>query len=376
MTLIERYLFKNAFVATFVTLTVLAGVVWLSQAVREFDLVTTKGQSLIIFLTVTGLSFPSLIAIIAPVSLFIAVLYTLNRLNGDSELIVMTATGMSPFGILRPFIILSLIVSALVALLTLWIMPQSFMILRDVVTKIRADVVSNIVREGQFSQLDKGIIFHFREKSGPALMGIFIQDRRDPEKTAIYVAERGQTIEAGGQSYLLLENGSVQRENKTNPIPQIVSFQRYAFDLSQFSTEAQSVYAKPRERTTWQLLTPPDSENLTPTQIGRIRAELHDRITAPLYALAFGMIGFAALGVARTTRQGRGLAMAAAVLGVVALRIGSFALSSLMIRFPILTPLAYVLPISVILVAIFIGCGGQSLLAKPIKITLNNGMAR
>ena len=376
MTLIERYLFKNAFVATFVTLTVLAGVVWLSQAVREFDLVTTKGQSLIIFLSVTGLSFPSLIAIIAPVSLFIAVLYTLNRLNGDSELIVMTATGMSPFGILRPFIILFLIVSALVALLTLWIMPQSFMILRDVVTKIRADVVSNIVREGQFSQLDKGIIFHFREKSGPALMGIFIQDRRDPEKTAIYVAERGQTIEAGGQSYLLLENGSVQRENKTNPIPQIVSFQRYAFDLSQFSTEAQSVYAKPRERTTWQLLTPPDSENLTPTQIGRIRAELHDRITAPLYALAFGMIGFAALGVARTTRQGRGLAMAAAVLGVVALRIGSFALSSLMIRFPILTPLAYVMPISFILIAIFIGCGGQSLLAKPIKITLNNGMAR
>ena len=376
MTLIERYLFKNAFVATFVTLTVLAGVVWLSQAVREFDLVTTKGQSLIIFLSVTGLSFPSLIAIIAPVSLFIAVLYTLNRLNGDSELIVMTATGMSPFGILRPFIILFLIVSALVALLTLWIMPQSFMILRDVVTKIRADVVSNIVREGQFSQLDKGIIFHFREKSGPALMGIFIQDRRDPEKTAIYVAERGQTIEAGGQSYLLLENGSVQRENKTNPIPQIVSFQRYAFDLSQFSTEAQSVYAKPRERTTWQLLTPPDSENLTPTQIGRIRAELHDRITAPLYALAFGMIGFAALGVARTTRQGRGLAMAAAVLGVVALRIGSFALSSLMIRFPILTPLAYVMPISVILIAIVIGCGGQSLLAKPIKITLNNGMAR
>ena len=99
MTLIERYLFKNAFVAAFVTLTVLAGVVWLSQAVREFDLVTTKGQSLIIFLTVTGLSFPSLIAIIAPVSLFIAVLYTLNRLNGDSELIVMSATGLSPFGI-------------------------------------------------------------------------------------------------------------------------------------------------------------------------------------------------------------------------------------------------------------------------------------
>jgi lipopolysaccharide export system permease protein len=369
MTLIERYLFKNAFAAAFVTLTVLAGVVWLSQAVREFDLVTTKGQSLIIFLTVTGLSFPSLIAIIAPVSLFIAILYTLNRLNGDSELIVMSASGLSPFGILRPFLVLSLVIAGLVAVLTLWIMPQSFMVLRDVVTKIRADVVSNIVREGQFTQLDKGIIFHFREKSGPALMGIFIQDRRDPERTAIYVAERGQTIEAGGQSYLLLENGSVQRENKVNPIPQIVTFQRYAFDLSQFASEAQSVYAKPRERTTWQLFDVPDAENLSPAQIGRIKAELHDRITAPIYALAFGMIGFAALGVARTTRQGRGLAMAAAVASVLGLRIASFALSSLMIRFPVLTPLAYLMPISVLLIAVFIGCGGTGLLARPIPLS-------
>ena len=182
------------------------------------------------------------------------------------------------------------------------------------------------------------------------------------------MAERGQTIEANGQSYLLLENGSVQRENNSNPIPQIVSFQRYAFDLSQFSSEIQSVYTKPRERTTWQLFNPPENENLTATQMGRIRAELHDRITAPLNALAFGLIGFAALGVARTTRQGRGLAMAVAVIGVVALRIGSFALSSLMIRFPVLTPLAYILPVSISMLAIFIGCGGESLYAKPVRI--------
>ena len=113
----------------------------------------------------------------------------------------------------------------------------------------------------------------------------------------------------------------------------------------------------------------PDTENLTPTQIGRIKAELHDRITAPIYALAFGMIGFAALGVARTTRQGRGLAMAAAVAGVVALRIASFALSSLMIRFPILTPLAYIMPISALLLGIFIGCGGTGLLARPVPVS-------
>ena len=364
MTLIERYLFKNAFVACFVTLLVLASVVWLSQAVREFDLVATKGQSLLIFLTVTGLSFPSLIAIIAPVALFIAILYTLNRLNGDSELIVMSAAGLSPWRLLLPFATLALIMSLLVAFLTIWLMPQSFMALRDVITKIRADVVSNIVREGQFTPLDKDIIFHFREKSGPALLGIFIQDRRDPERTAVYIAERGQTIEVDGQSYLLLEKGSVQREIRNNPTPQIVTFQRYAFDLSQFGSEVTSVYAKPRERTTWQLIIPPDDETLTPAQRGRIRAELHDRFTAPLYAFAFGLIGFDALGVARTTRQGRGLAMGLAVIAVVGLRILGFALSSLTIRFTWVVPLAYLTPLLAIGVSMFIGFGGSSLFAR------------
>ena len=56
------------------------------------------------FLTVTGLSLPTLVTVIAPVALFIATIYTLNRLNGDSELIVMSAAGMAPQRLLRPFL--------------------------------------------------------------------------------------------------------------------------------------------------------------------------------------------------------------------------------------------------------------------------------
>jgi lipopolysaccharide export system permease protein len=370
MTLLERYIFKMAFFACLATLAVLAAVVWLSQAVREFDLVTTKGQTLIVFLTVTGLSFPALITIIAPVALFIAVLYTLNRLNGDSELIVMSAAGMGPGRLMRPFVLLALMVGALVAWLTIWLMPQSFMALRDVLTKIRADVVSNIAREGQFTSLDRGLVFHFREKSGPALLGIFIQDRRDPERTVVYIAERGQTVETDGMSYLILENGSVQRENLGSKNPQIVAFQRYAFDLSQFGPSdagGPANYSKPRERTTWQLLGTREEDLPPGVARGRFRAELHDRFTAPLYAIAFGAIAFAALGRARTTRQGRGVAMGLAVAGVVALRIAGFAMSSLLARTAHAVPLAYALPLLASCLCGFMGFGGWSIFATTPK---------
>lgn len=352
MTLIDRYVFKISAVAFLATLLGLTGVIWITQALREFDLLTAKGQTILIFLTVTGLSIPALVTIIAPVALFIATLYALNKLNGDSELIVMSAAGVPPVRLLRPFAWLTLFVALLVTAMTLWAMPASFKAVRDLVTRIRADFVTKIVREGQFTTLDIGITFHYREKSGEALLGIFMQDRRDREKTVVYIAERGQTVDVKGVPYLVLENGSVQRVQPGQQDAAIVVFQRYAVDLSQFGQDGDTPVYKPRERSTVELLTLDRNDLYVKTQEGRFRAELHDRLSSPLYPLAFMVIAFAALGTPRTTRQGRGSAMAAAVLAVAAVRIAGFAVSSLVPRFSWAVPLAYLVPLAATAVAL------------------------
>ena len=83
MDLIERYIFRIAFSA-FVGLLVGAdGVIWITQALRELDLLTSKGQTHPDFLTVTGLSLPALIAVISPVALFIA---TSTRSTGSTAI--------------------------------------------------------------------------------------------------------------------------------------------------------------------------------------------------------------------------------------------------------------------------------------------------
>jgi len=352
MTLIDRYVFKISAVAFLATLLGLTGVIWITQALREFDLLTAKGQTILIFLTVTGLSIPALVTIIAPVALFIATLYALNKLNGDSELIVMSAAGVPPVRLLRPFAMLTVLVALLVTAMTLWAMPASFKAVRDLVTRIRADFVTKIVREGQFTTLDIGITFHYREKSGEALLGIFMQDRRDREKTVVYIAERGQTVDVKGVPYLVLENGSVQRVQPGQQDAAIVVFQRYAVDLSQFGQDGETPVYKPRERSTVELFTLDRNDLYVKSQEGRFRAELHDRFSSPLYPLAFMAIAFAALGTPRTTRQGRGSAMTAAVLAVAAVRIAGFAVSSLVPRFAWAVPLAYLVPLLATVVAL------------------------
>jgi lipopolysaccharide export system permease protein len=359
MTLLFRYIFRIAATAFVMTLAVLTAVIWLSQALREFDLMTAKGQSVLIFLMITGLSIPALIAIITPVALFIATLYALNRLNGDSELVVMSASGLSPAATFRPFLALTLLSVALVGWMTVWAMPSSFRGLRDLVTKVRADFVTNVAREGQFTNLDAGITFHYRERAGDALLGIFMQDRRDPDKSIVYIAERGQAVEVKGVPYLVLEQGVVHREKGDGGDASVINFQRYAIDLGQFGPDSDIITYKPRERSTFELLRLNPNDPYVKAQLGRFRAELHDRMSAPLYALAFMAIAFAALGQPRTTRQGRGFATAMAVLAVLIVRIAGFAISTLMVRSPLSVPLAYVLPIGATFVALFVALGPQ-----------------
>jgi lipopolysaccharide export system permease protein len=368
MSLLERYIFRIAFGGFLTCLAALTAVIWITQALRELDLVTGKGQTLAMFLVVTGLSLPALVTVIAPVALFIAVIYTLNKINGDSELIVMSAAGAAPQRLLKPFLVLAGFVSVIVALMVLYVMPASFQELRHLITKVRADFVANIVKEGQFSSLDNGITFHYRERSGDALLGIFMQDRREPDRAIVYLAERGQAVEFNGQSYLVLEKGSVHRQMPNTRDSSIVGFERYGIDLAALSREASDILYKPRERSTMELLLPGDPEDyFVRFQSGRLRAELHERLSAPLYPLAMLLIAFAALGEARTTRQGRGTAAGAAIVAVIALRIAAFAALSLTGRSAWGAIWVYALPLAVIvccLALIFQGARVKALGAR------------
>ena len=127
----------------------------------------------------------------------------------------------------------------------------------------------------------------------------------------------------------------------------MVTFDRYALDLSQLAQDAEQTIYKPRERTTTELLADSSNDAYAQLTAGRFRAELHDRFSAPLFPLACMMIAFAALGSARTTRQGRGKAMGAAIVAIVVLRIAIFGISSLIVRSPWAVSLAYAVPILV-----------------------------
>jgi lipopolysaccharide export system permease protein len=75
-----------------------------------------------------------------------------------------------------------------------------------------------------------------------------------------------------------------------------------------------------RERYLWELYDPTRTDMEFADQPDQIRAEFHDRITAPLYPLAFVVLTYAYLGAPRTTRQSRTMSLMGAISLVSALR--------------------------------------------------------
>src|ERR1700712_4106663 len=67
----------------------LTSVIWLVTILPLLDLVINRGQSAPTFLYLTLLILPTMLMIIMPIAFFFAALFTLQRLQSDSELVVM-----------------------------------------------------------------------------------------------------------------------------------------------------------------------------------------------------------------------------------------------------------------------------------------------
>jgi lipopolysaccharide export system permease protein len=340
---ISRYIFRTTFSVFLVVLVSLTAVIWVTQALRDIDLMTSQGQTILVFIGITGLIIPLLVLVIAPIALLIAVAHTLNKMSTDSEIIVMNAAGMSPWLLFRSFLSVAVVVSILVTAISAYGAPKGLRMLRDWLTEVRANVVSTIVQPGRFTSIESGVTIHIRERrANGQLMGIFLDDRRNPNERMTVVAEYGELIDNDNGTFLVLQQGVVQRQQISDRDPAMVKFDRYAFDLSQFSGGPQAVKYSIRERYLWQLAFPDPKDPFLIEQPGPFRAELHDRLMAPLYPIAFVVIAFAYLGAPRTTRQSRSLSMVGAVGGVGILRLIGFMSTVFGATVPIMLVLQYV----------------------------------
>jgi lipopolysaccharide export system permease protein len=356
---IDRYIFRTTLASFALVLVSLTGVIWITQALRGIDLMTSQGQTILTFLGVTSLAIPVLVWIIAPIALMIAISHTLNKLATDSEIIVMNAAGLSPIRLFRPFFYATVVVAILVAFIASYLAPDGMRRLKRWDAEITADVLANILQPGRFAQLDQNLTVRVRERQpGGLLVGIFIDDRRDPKERVSIVADHGTVLKNDSGSFLILEDGNLERFEVGKSDPALVAFRRYAFDMSKFSNQGHDVIYGIRERYLWELISPPPDDPIYQQMAGAFRAELHDRLTSPIYPFAFAALTFAFLGTPRTTRQSRNFSMGSSIMAVFALRMVGFACSVMAVKSDLAAPFQYLMLAMAISASLWIIMGG------------------
>ncbi|MEO0754817.1 MAG: LptF/LptG family permease, partial [Pseudomonadota bacterium] len=199
MNRIQQYLFKEVLRTVILIVGGLAVLALLAQGLSQTDLIIENRQSAFMYFYVVLLGAPQVIALLTPLAIFIAAVWSLNRIHKDNEIVVAQAAGMTRWQIVSPIMRLAAVAAIAHLTVNLWVQPTAQRQLREAVSEARADLAAALIRPGQFTQAGPELTFYARDSSGGDLRGILISDASDPTTRVDYLAQTGAVIQVDGR---------------------------------------------------------------------------------------------------------------------------------------------------------------------------------
>jgi lipopolysaccharide export system permease protein len=352
MKVVERYIMRRAFVLFMGTLLWTLAIVWTTQVLARIDLVTDSGQSALTFFQVASLIIPSIIPIVVPFALVVAVAQTLSTMNADSELVVISAAGSSRLTVIRPILLLALAASIFCFAVHNGVEPYARQKNRELVASARADFLSLIIQEGTFRKVEDGLFVQIGERFPDSRLGsIFVADSRDEGVDLIYYAKAGAVIDLGDKKVLLMNDGVVHRKVPSGEVS-VVRFTSYAFDLSAFAADTGDAILLPKDQTTQYLLNPSANDPVFKQSPHLYRTELNKRFSEWLFPIAFALIALAVAGDPKSHREARIHPLITAIVICLVVRWLAFFAEGESKSFPSLGYLMYGIPILASLISV------------------------
>lgn len=323
---------------------VLVLIYWINNAVQLFDRLIADGQSTLVFLEFSALSLPAVILRILPIAAFAAALYATDRLAADSELVVVQATGFSPFRLARPAMAYALITALFTAVLANYLVPTSLKIYYQRITEVSESLTARLFTEGEFQTPVDGVTVFIRDVTPQGeLVDIFVSDARDPDVRHTYTASRAYLVRNDDRPQLVMIDGMAQSLRLGNDSLLVTQFDDFSYDLSAFVTGNPSRTIKVEELTTSALLNADsDLSATTGLSIERLTYLGHERIALSGLTIAACMIGFATLLLGGFSRFGVWRQMVFAVFLIILVKLVDSAAISLSAQYPQAWALAYV----------------------------------
>lgn len=252
-----------------------------------------------LLLSQLGLRLVDFLPILLPLSLMLGLLLALGRLYRDSEMPVLASIGIGPGRMLRPLMMVTLPVVAVIAVCALWLGPSAKRLGDQMVYEANRNLLITGLEPGKFTALPNngGIVYvGGMSADGRTFTQMFVH-RLEGERVDVSTSASGSLyLERDGTRYLRLDDG-FRVEGPAGPGRdyRLMRYKRNELRLPDADIKRRK--NDPELESTLDLLTDARPE---------AAAQLHWRIAPILLALAFALIAVPmARSAPRQARYGR-----------------------------------------------------------------------
>lgn len=285
---------------------ILVAVFWINRAVVLFDRLIGDGQSALVFLEFTALALPNLVRMVLPIAAFGSAVWVTNRLNSESELTVLRATGTSPWQMARPALAFGIVTALMMSVLTHFLLPASIDQLKQRETEVARNLTAKLLTEGNFLHPAKGVTFYIRRiDPDGTLNDVFLSDRRTPEQSVFYTGSRAFLVKDEDRSHLVMVDGMALRMDIHGRTLSTTAFSDFSYDISALTEKTINKPRGIRVIPSYEILTRADLivEQETFSR-GQLAEELHLRFARALICVAVALVGFSSLMLGTFSRFG------------------------------------------------------------------------
>ena len=287
------YIFNQLLRTTLALTSVLVGIIWLFQTIRILELVVNRGAPVSDFLIMSVASMPLWLMIAIPISGFIAVNWVYSRILADRELLVMQSIGLSPLQLAKAPIALGILLTGFLAVNSVYILPASFGVYKDLQFKLRNSIPTILLRDGVFIEVvDDMTMFIGSRDDDDVMRDLFIHDARLGDRIITMTAKSGAFIERDGSPMLVLQNGERSERNAEGQSGAVLLFETHSVTITRSSSQPTArATIDINEDTIANLLSPAAASS--PQYYLQRHAEGHYRIASPWLGLGLALLSAA-----------------------------------------------------------------------------------
>ena len=315
--IIDRYVIREIIPPFLLALLVFTFILIIPFIIELAETMIAKGVPGITILRLTMTLLPQALALTIPMALLIGLLVGLGRLSSDREFVVMMACGISPYRLLQPILVFSVVCWGLTSWVMLRAMPNGNQAYRTISTELVMNRAEGEVRPRVFFEDFPNVVLYVREipPNGQGWSGVLAADTSNPSQPILFFAKTGRMVvdREARTIDMVLEDGtrhSTKLEDKS-------AYEVVKFDRTIVSLNPESVFPRTGPARGERELS---LEDLS-VRVAEMKAqgvsphspimEIHKKFSVPIACFVFAVLGLA-LG-ASNRKDGK---LASFVLGI------------------------------------------------------------